>query len=547
MTFKNKITLILIPLIIFFFYIFIYNFIHFEGNKFLYFLFSIFSFYLIISIFFEKKYFSEVFLSIYLWLGFWWKFSISQWYYKSDQIILSASEGFVSTTIDPKLLDETFFSLIISFLAIIVTSKIFRIFSKEDFNIETKNEIFFAEFYLRYRKNILFFYLSFFIIIGASNLYYGIFQKGLINNNDINIFVLNFYKWIILIGATMLGAIILFYEIKIKSTKVSFVAAIVIFQNFIISSSNLSRAMILDCSSILYGLNKCAQKYIKKNNLNIFKLVVIMFLFFFLSFSLSVNLRQKFFSWNYQITKNNFIEKNITIKNYEQNRDFLMQYDENIKKEIVNEEKKIFRVEERSLEYYKNLSVKTFKSVTLMLKKIFNEIFYLSINRWIGIDSMIIVSNYTERNFKIFEEAFSEKASEGDNTYYEKIFIKKFNNVENSSLPSRDISKYNERGNQIVGIITPGFISFFHYPKNNFFLFFAICAVFLIVLIFEKFFYFFSGNNLILVSFFSHLMIYRLMHFGYLPSQTYFFFGTLFLSALLLFFAKKIILKFSKK
>jgi hypothetical protein len=146
-------------------------------------------------------------------LGFWWKFSISQWYYKSDQIILSSSEGFVSTTIDPKLLDETFFSLIISFLAIIVTSKIFRIFSKEDFNIETKNEIFFAEFYLRYRKNILFFYLSFFIIIGASNLYYGIFQKGLINNNDINIFVLNFYKWIILIGATMLGAIILFYEI----------------------------------------------------------------------------------------------------------------------------------------------------------------------------------------------------------------------------------------------------------------------------------------------------------------------------------------------
>ena len=58
-----------------------------------------------------------------------------------------------------------------------------------------------------------------------------------------------------------------------------------------------------------------------------------------------------------------------------------MQYDENIKKEIVNEEKKMFRVEERSLEYYKNLFVKTFKSAILMLKKIFNEIFYLSINR----------------------------------------------------------------------------------------------------------------------------------------------------------------------
>ena len=98
--------------------IFYYNLINFSGNKFLYFLFSLLSFYLLLSIFFEKKYFTEVFLSIYLWLGYWWKFSYLQFSKISNKIYLSASEGFTHQIITADVLNDSFISIIIAFSAI---------------------------------------------------------------------------------------------------------------------------------------------------------------------------------------------------------------------------------------------------------------------------------------------------------------------------------------------------------------------------------------------------------------------------------------------
>jgi hypothetical protein len=75
--------------------------------------------------------------------------------------------------------------------------------------------------------------------------------------------------------------------------------------------------MILDCAAILYGLNINAQRFLKKNSIKIFKLIIILFLFFFLSFVTSVKLRQNTFSFNFIITEKNFIEKKNELSNYE--------------------------------------------------------------------------------------------------------------------------------------------------------------------------------------------------------------------------------------
>lgn len=524
MIFRKKITLLLIPLFLIFFYVFFYNLIIFNGNKFLYFFFSILSFYLIISIFYEKKYFSEIFLYIYLWLGFWWKFSISQWYYKKDQIVLSTSEGFNPSTLEPQVLNDSFFSLIIAFIAIILTSKAFRIFNKKNYNIINKNEKFFIKFYLKNRRFIILFYIFLFLIIGFTNLHYGIFQKGIINSNNINILIVSFYKWLILIGVTMVGTIILFYEMQIRNSKTFFVTILVLFQNLIISSSHLSRAMILDCAAILYGLNINAQRFLKKNSIKIFKLIIILFLFFFLSFVTSVKLRQNTFNFNFIITEKKFIEKKDELSNYDKNLKFIM------------DQRETYRKVEETILKDQGVKIPNFEFLLSELKKIFQEMLYLSVKRWVGIDSMIIVSHHSDRNFKIFFDAFKDNSSV---PYYEKIFIERFTH-NNKDYPDREINKYNQKGNQLIGVITPGFISFFHYPKNNFFLFFIICVVFLLVLYFEKLFIFLSGNNLILVSFFTHLIIYRLIHFGHLPSHTYYFIAAIFFGLLVLFFIKKI-------
>jgi hypothetical protein len=538
---KKIFKILLIFPILFFFYLFIYNLIYFQGNKLLYFFFSFLSFYLITSVLVEeKKYFSEVFLSIYLWLGFWWKYSILQWYSKSDLIVLSSSEGFNSRLVEAKVLDETFLSLIISFIAIIVSLKVFKKFIKSEYNVKNIEEKFFTYLYLKYRKYILLSFSFLFITVGILNLYYGIYQKGLINNINLNFFVLSFYKWLILLGVTMVGTIILFYEIKIKSKKIFFVSILVLIQNFFISSSNLSRAMILESSSILYGLNNSVKKFASRDYVKIFKLVIIMFLLFFLSFATSKILRKKFFSFDYVVTEKNFNDKKIELQSTKKNLDFLAAERDNFEPEPDKKPDK-----KKKIEFA--LSANFINKVILFFKSLYTEIFYLLSKRWVGIDSMIIVTDYSDRDFSTFFGSFKDKLSKGDNPYYEKNFVDRFNNYGFGDFPDREIAKYNKKGQQIYGILTPGFISYLHYTNNNFFLFFSIFFIIIVVLSIEKFFYFFSGNNLVLVSFLSHLVIYRLVHFGYLPNQTYLFFGSIFLTLFFLFFLKKIFLKYKRK
>ena len=534
---KKIFKILLIFPILFFFYLFIYNLIYFQGNKLLYFFFSFLSFYLITSVLVEeKKYFSEVFLSIYLWLGFWWKYSILQWYSKSDLIVLSSSEGFNSRLVEAKVLNETFLSLIVSFIAIIGSLKVFKKFIKTKYNVKNKEEKFFTYLYLKYRKYILLSFSFLFITVGIINLYYGFYQKGLISNINLNFFVLSFYKLLILFGVTMVGTIILFYEIKIKSKKIFFVSILILIQNFFISTTNLSRAMILESSSILYGLNNSVKKFANRDYTKIFKLVIIMFLLFLLSFAISKMLRKNFFSYDYVVTEKNFTDKKIELQSIKKNLDFLAAERDNYEPEPDKKKKLVFAVPANFI-----------NKVILYFKSLYTEIFYLLSKRWVGIDSMIIVTDYSDRNFSTFFDSFKDKLSKGDNPYYEKNFVDRFNNYGFGDFPDREIAKYNKKGQQIYGILTPGFISFLHYADNNFFLFFSIFFIIIVVLSIEKFFYFFSGNNLVLVSFFSHLVIYRLVHFGYLPNQTYLFFGSIFLTLFILFFLKKIFLKYKKK
>ena len=147
--FKNITYTIFFFLSAFLIFIFFYNLINFHGNKFIYLVFSILSLYLITSIFFEKKYFTELFLSIYLWLGYWWKFSYLQFVSISDRIYLSASEGFTSQNINGDTLNDTFISLIIAFVAIIISFRLYRLFNKDYFDDVYLEEKFFIDLYIK--------------------------------------------------------------------------------------------------------------------------------------------------------------------------------------------------------------------------------------------------------------------------------------------------------------------------------------------------------------------------------------------------------------
>ena len=118
----------------------------------------------------------------------------------------------------------------------------------------------------------LFLILSFFIFV--LNIYFGIYQKGLVSDFQGSKIFSNFLKWFLLFGLTSLSSWLLYNEIKLKKITYLFYF-ISIFEIFLSSLSMISRGMIFNSGSIYYGIYKFSNKL----NLNF---GIKSFLFFYL-------------------------------------------------------------------------------------------------------------------------------------------------------------------------------------------------------------------------------------------------------------------------
>ena len=148
---------------------------------------------------------------------------------------------------------------------------------------------------------------------------------------------------------------------------------------------------------------------------------------------------------------------------------------------------------------------------------------FILINRWVGIDSLINVSNSNNLSFELFFSAFKEKKKLG-NSFYETNF-----NLEYKK-PSFNFNNTYVKGNTL-----PGLITFLYYTGSIFFL---LISTFIIVVIFiylEKKIYVISNKNIVYVAFFSHYIVNRIFSFGYAPKDTYLFILSILLSVLFIY------------
>ena len=89
---------------------------------------------------------------------------------------------------------------------------------------------------------------------------------------------------------------------------------------------------------------------------------------------------------------------------------------------------------------------------------------------------------------------------------------------------------------------TPGIFAFIYYSGSQFFLFISIFFISLLVFTFERFVYFIF-NNLLLCSISSQVIAYRLIHFGYMPQNTYMLLTSILITIFGLFLINKLVLK----
>mgnify|MGYP006089181173 CR=1 FL=1 len=475
-----------IGLIFFFTYLGAINYI---GNKFIYISFSIVNNFLLFFAFRKNSIFFETFLSILLWLGFWFKFTCT--------IVITDGmfrEGVGLFNYTDYSFDKT---LVVSQIGIIsfILAGFFREFvffnypKKLSFNFTGDN------FFNKNRFSLWMLFIIFFLTIGFLNFYFKIYQKGLLPIYELNFVISGMFKWLLLFGLSTISSIFIFYEANTFKKFFMTSAVIVFLEAFISSLSMLSRGMIFNSFAIFFGIYKFSKKINKPNKISYYiKLVAVIGLLFYISVS-SVNyIRANYF----------YVGKSalFTIEKFKKDLDVLPNTDRTKKK-------------------YATISEHN------------SEILYLLINRWVGIDGIMAVTSKSKilsTDFLI--GSFKERPSIKNPTFYEMTF-----GLESINASSQIYS--NVKGNTL-----PGIIAFLFYSGSYMLLFFLMFFITIAASFFEYLSFKLSNNNLIFSALIGQIIAFRLIHFGYLPHQSYLLFGTIlitiFIVFLINFFIKKI-------
>ncbi len=453
----------------------------------------------------NKSSYFEVFFSSYLFLGFWFKYVFSLILYDGK---IYDSGQIKSTDIDEVLIIGIFIAIICLISSFINKNLISKYLNKKN---ERKEKSFFENFYLNNRILILLFFLLFISIVGFLNYQLGIHLRGFLYQTEIPPIIKNLTKWLLLFGFTTFSCFLIHVEIKNLKKINIFSILIVLLEVFISYTSMLSRSFIINAVSLILPTYQQSVKLIKKYD-NKFFVIFLIILFFTMTSLYGVNhiraiklntLKSEWLTANSQkhSIKDKLQVKKIKEYNFEIPKTELKS--NNLKNEDIN-------------------NVKT-HDVEASASKIMN---FIIINRWIGIDSLILIYNSEKKGFDLFFRSLNEKKKIGsDLTFYENEFG--LSNVKVNIEYGKTILK----GNTLPGIIT-----FLYYSGNLLFLFISLFVIIILCNYFEKFLKNITNNNLIFVCFISNMIATRLIHFGYAPKDTYLFITSVLLSVFFMVF-----------
>lgn len=380
---------------------------------------------------------------------------------------IKVSEGDFDLTISNY--DNATIIIICTFMACICASLIKEFFIN-NFIKATKYEMsnFFIRFYKYYRVIIFSSWIGFLILVWGSNHYYKIYLKGLVNE-DIFPAVKYFYSWSLIYGLAALTSILIYIDTLIFKKKIAFLLGI--FESFFTQMSIYSRSFLLSFFAYLRGFLFLSNiKKLRFSKFTVGKLVFLILIIFFLSIYSTAKLRSTQF--------------------YETDK----------------------------------LSVSTIFSST------FTDIISLSINRWVGIDALLAVSQNKNLSFNFFLSAWQEEKKIKKKSFYIDNFFIRF-----------DYSEFEKKNLNIV--ITPGIVAFLYYSGSAMFVFITILCLILFCSAIEMLFLSASLGNIILANIIGYALSVRFIHFGYVPFNTINFFFSLLVTLILIIIISLIIKK----
>lgn len=462
----------IIPLI--FATLFCLNLKNFPGSQLIFLVYHLISYFLYLTIARKNINYFEFFFFSLLLLGFWVK---PHTIFLFNNELFRFSEGDIKLILDTyDVFNESFVVIIIAFSACILGSFLRehlqnKIDKKKDYKINLK----FVSFYKKNRNKILYIYIFGLSFLWLFNTYFQIYAKGVIND-QIPFLVKSLFAWNFNYNLSAMTAVLIYVDIYIfKQKKIIFLG---FFETFFTNITILSRAFLLFTFAYLKGFVDLIKKF--KINFNISKSflinLVLIILLFFISFSLVDNLRYKKFR--------------------------------------AYEDYKIFN----NIFKYKNIENSVIK------------ISSLATTRWVGIDSLLSVSNSDDKSINLLISSLSERSNLQEKSFYMKYFFKSFK-FEESLNPNLNT------------VILPGLIAFLYYSGS--YIVVGLGVIFFIFLFsfIEFIFFTFSNYNNLLASIIGFSLSWRLSHFGYLPLNTFQFLFSFFLTFIIVICITKLVWK----
>ena len=461
-------------------------------------IFGCFCFFLLSTFFYltnSKSSYFEIFFSSYLFLGFWFKYIFSLIFYNGK---IFDSGQIKSTKIDEVLI----FTILITFVCLIASFINKNFINSDVKKNETRIKSFCENFYLNNRNIILIIFILLIIFVGFFNNKLGIFQRGFIYLSETSIYINNFIKWLLLFGFTTFSCFVIHIEI-LNCKKINiFTVIVAFFEIFISYTSMLSRSFIINSISLIFPIYQKSLFFKKAQDKKfIFFFIVIIFLTL-ISLYVVNNIRlSKLYSMQDEWTAN-------------QN------------KKLNHESLKHLKIKEYNFQIPKS----EFKLENLQHKPVTptKMINFILINRWIGIDSLIVVHSFEKKNFDLFFKSLREDKNNLENTFYEKTF-----NLTSDKLNIEINQKY------LKGNTLPGIISFLYYSGSIYFVLISLFIIFMLCSFFERLIKRITEGNAIFVCFLSNMIATRLFHFGYAPKDTYLFILSILSSVLFMIFLSR--------
>ena len=507
--------------------LFFISLLKYQGKFYIYIVFSIISNVLLYFGFRKKALYFDLYIAVFCWLGFWLKLTV-----KVVFVDGSFHEPVGNFSGSGDAFDHALSVTSCGLLAIILASYV-----RESllFNYPSGGGDFTQHglliFYQSHRRLVLFSLIILILVVSLSNIYLGIYQRGMVPRTILPLGLNGVYKWLLLFGLASITAIIMLLEVELKNKASVFMAFLCVLEGFLSNISLLSRGMILNTGSLIYGyFRSMHNKSIKTTNY--YKAILL--LAFAALFGCSVILA-------------NYVRNGIMLSSLKYNTDFVQKTAKSIEQTITvsnnnssalinntSSVKKPIEPIEQTIDVSNNNSSGLIGKINFS-KTSFRwagqDALPLFLDRWVGIEGVMAVTSYSGLGWTLWKEAWREKLDRNSLSFYDSTFI---------------ASPYKTMDTSINYYISlPGLLAFCYYPGSLWFLFISMFLISFMGSTIEILIFKFGGQNLILCSLLSQAVAYRFSSFGYVPSQSYLYFGAILASLFLIygvdFFCKTII------